>query len=237
MNYFLALVLIGLVILVHEFGHFLAARLVSIPIKVFAIGFGPALWKRNFGETEFRISLFPIGGYVLPKIENEEEFFAIEPVKRMIMTAGGPVASAIMPLCCFMILNGYWFGFSVDSLLVKAVTQTYTITYKMLLSLPLVFTHPEQLSGIIGMVQQGGEYVGLNALNALQFSAIISLNLFILNLLPIPILDGGKMLLYLSEKLHPSLARLQFPLAVAGWTLVLGLMVFTVIVDIKKCMG
>lgn len=45
MNYILAILLIGLVILFHELGHFVAARIVGIPIKIFSVGFGPALWK------------------------------------------------------------------------------------------------------------------------------------------------------------------------------------------------
>src|SRR5437868_7703838 len=59
----IALVL-GVMILVHEIGHFLAARLFHVRVDVFSIGFGPRLfgWKR--GETDYRVSALPLGGYV-----------------------------------------------------------------------------------------------------------------------------------------------------------------------------
>jgi regulator of sigma E protease len=52
------------IILVHEWGHFIAARLTGIRVETFSIGFGPAMWKRRSGATEFRLAWFPLGGYV-----------------------------------------------------------------------------------------------------------------------------------------------------------------------------
>ena len=54
----------GLVIFVHEFGHFLAAKAVGIKVEVFALGFGPRLWGFGRGETDYRISAVPLGGYI-----------------------------------------------------------------------------------------------------------------------------------------------------------------------------
>ena len=70
MNYVFTLLLIGFAILFHEFGHYLAARIANVPIQTFSVGFGPAVWKRQIGETEYRISWIPLGGYVLPAIED-----------------------------------------------------------------------------------------------------------------------------------------------------------------------
>ena len=66
------------------------------------------------------------------------------------------------------------------------------------------------------------------------FAVILSLNLAILNLLPLPPLDGGKIALYLLECIHPQLARLHYPLAVFGWVCLLGLMGYTTVLDIAK---
>lgn len=64
------LLLFGLTVLVHEGGHFLAARWLGLEADVFAIGFGPALWKRKIGGTEYRINAIPFGGYVsLPQLD------------------------------------------------------------------------------------------------------------------------------------------------------------------------
>ncbi len=53
----------GLVVTVHEFGHFIFAKLFNIGVPVFSIGFGPSLIKKKIGATEFRLSLIPLGGY------------------------------------------------------------------------------------------------------------------------------------------------------------------------------
>src|SRR5215207_6949139 len=58
------LVVFGLVVFVHELGHFLAAKAMGVYAPRFSIGFGPALWRRRFGETEYILALLPLGGYV-----------------------------------------------------------------------------------------------------------------------------------------------------------------------------
>jgi regulator of sigma E protease len=64
-GHFLAPVLVfGLVIFVHELGHFLAAKAVGVYAPRFSIGFGPTLWRRKRGETEYVLAAFPLGGYV-----------------------------------------------------------------------------------------------------------------------------------------------------------------------------
>lgn len=57
-------VTIGIIVLVHEAGHFLAAKSLNVEVRRFSIGFGPVLWKRKWGETEYAVSLVPLGGYV-----------------------------------------------------------------------------------------------------------------------------------------------------------------------------
>ncbi len=55
---------IGVLVLVHEFGHFIAAKLSKMRVEVFSIGFGTRLFGKKIGETDYRISAFPLGGYV-----------------------------------------------------------------------------------------------------------------------------------------------------------------------------
>jgi regulator of sigma E protease len=54
----------GLVVLVHELGHFIAAKWLGVYAPRFSIGFGPALWRRRFGETEYILAALPLGGFV-----------------------------------------------------------------------------------------------------------------------------------------------------------------------------
>lgn len=234
MNYFIIVFLIGFLILVHELGHFLAARWVKIPIARFSIGFGPRLWGFKRGETEYWLSLLPLGGYVLPEIEDEAEFFQIPVYKRIVFSLGGPVVNIILPLFLFAVLNTFTSGISFAGIFIKPFTQTLISLYNFLSAVPLLFSRPDQLSGIVGIVMQGGRFVGNDMLKALNFSILLSLNLAVFNLLPVPALDGGKIVLYLLEKLHPKLLRLHLPLALAGWLLLIGLMVYATVLDIGR---
>ena len=64
LRYLAPLVVFGLVVFVHELGHFLAAKALGVYAPRFSIGFGPALWRRRWGETEYVLALLPLGGYV-----------------------------------------------------------------------------------------------------------------------------------------------------------------------------
>ena len=63
-------VTIGIIVLVLEAGHLLAAKSLNVEVRRFSIGFGPVLWKRKWGETEYAVSLVPLGGYVQMTGEN-----------------------------------------------------------------------------------------------------------------------------------------------------------------------
>ena len=234
MQYIIALLLIGFVILAHEFGHFIAARIVNIPIKIFSIGFGPKLWAVKKRETEYRIAMIPLGGYVMPDVEDDKEFLALPLYKRIVMTAGGPLASIILPLFCFALANCISTGISPNSLFVKPFDQTYSVFSAVAVSLLGIFSQHSQLSGIIGVVAQGGQFIGVSFVKAIQFAGLISLNLAVLNFVPLPVLDGGKIFLYLMEGIHPKFSKLHYPLAIAGWVLVMGLMLYATAIDIVR---
>lgn len=233
MSYFLAFVMIGLAILAHEFGHFIAAKIVKLPIKVFSVGFGPKLWSKKIGSTDYKLSIIPLGGYVLPAIDDENDFFNIPVFKRIVMTAGGPLASILLPLFCFILINIFSSGLSFENVFILPVAQLVKAFHSIVVSL-LSLSGTEQLSGIIGIVAQGGSFIEGNILNGLKFLSLISINFALLNLLPIPVLDGGKILLYCLEKVHAKFLRLHYPLAIFGWVLVLGLMLYVSVLDIYK---
>ena len=65
MTYLTVILLICFLIFVHELGHFIAAKVSGIPIARFSIGFGPVLLSRRLKGTEYCLSLFPLGGYVI----------------------------------------------------------------------------------------------------------------------------------------------------------------------------
>jgi regulator of sigma E protease len=79
---------LGVVVFVHEFGHFLAAKLTGVYAPRFSIGFGKALWRRRWGETEYILAAIPLGGYVRMASKEDETMAALE---------GGPERPATAP--------------------------------------------------------------------------------------------------------------------------------------------
>lgn len=69
---------LGVVIFVHELGHFVAAKWAGVYAPRFSIGFGPALWSRKWGETEYMIAAFPLGGYVRMASREDEQVAFLE---------------------------------------------------------------------------------------------------------------------------------------------------------------
>ena len=67
-----AILIFGLLIAVHEFGHFFTAKLFGVKVNEFSIGMGPALWKRKRGETLYSLRLLPIGGFCAMEGEDED---------------------------------------------------------------------------------------------------------------------------------------------------------------------
>lgn len=109
-------VTIGIIVAVHEAGHLLAAKALNVKVERFSIGFGPILCKKQWGETEYAISLVPLGGYVQMtgengshKPENEEDrlrsYDAQPKHKRAIILAAGPFMNFILAFVCYVILG------------------------------------------------------------------------------------------------------------------------------------
>lgn len=234
MSYLLIAFVIGSLILLHELGHFLAARWLGIPISRFSVGFGPLLWSFKHNETEFGLAWFPFGGYVLPALEDEDDWLKIPAFKRVLFALGGPVANVLVAVFLFAALNVHTGHGSFFNVMVLPWAQTAAMFGAMLASIPAIFSHPDQLSGVVGIVAQGQEYVGFSLARALHFAIILSINLAVLNMLPIPALDGGKILMACAEKVWPASRRYHLRLAVAGWVFLIGLMLFATIMDVIR---
>jgi regulator of sigma E protease len=183
-NYLFAAICLGFVILFHEFGHFIAAWMVGIPIRIFSIGMGPKIWSFTKNGTEYRLSWIPFGGYVMPDVEDGPEFFQISPLRRIVMSAGGPLASIMLTIIGLALTNLLATGFSWYGTMVKPVVLAATLLGKMFASLAACFSKPGQLSSVVGIISEGGRFIGANWLHGLTFTALISLNLAMLNLLP-----------------------------------------------------
>ena len=103
---------IGLVIFVHEFGHFLAARLCKVRVDVFSLGFGPRLFSWRRGATLYQLALLPLGGYVRMAGEDQEPGRAPAPDElqgksvgqRFFIYAGGVLMNVVFAMVVFPIV-------------------------------------------------------------------------------------------------------------------------------------
>src|SRR5437867_4966556 len=66
-------IVLGILVLIHEFGHFSTAKLLGVRVETFSVGFGPRLFGLRRGETDYRVSAIPLGGYVKMTGENPDE--------------------------------------------------------------------------------------------------------------------------------------------------------------------
>ena len=100
------LVVLGIMVLVHEFGHFAVAKLCGIRVETFSIGFGKRLFGFRHGDTDYRISLLPLGGYVKMAGDTPGEapsgdpgdFNAHPRWQRILVALAGPVANFLLAL-------------------------------------------------------------------------------------------------------------------------------------------
>ena len=128
MTILLGILIFGLLIFVHELGHFLVARAFHIKVHAFSVGMGPAIWKRTKGDIEYSVRLLPIGGYV--KLEGEDEascdpnaFCRKKPYQRLLVLLAGGVMNIIAGFLIFLILFS-----SVSSIRVPVVDSVVSGT-------------------------------------------------------------------------------------------------------------
>ena len=115
MNSLLSFVLVlGILIFVHEFGHFLIAKLCGVRVLKFSLGFGNKVIGRKWGETEYLISAFPLGGYVkmygeqqgepIPESEKAYSFSHKSVKQRFAIVFGGPLFNLLFAVVLFFIM-------------------------------------------------------------------------------------------------------------------------------------
>ncbi len=107
---------LSVLIVVHEWGHFITAKKLGVTVERFALGFGPKIFSRKINGTEFMLCLIPLGGYV--KMAGDErgnlkgssdEFYSKPPGHRALIVLNGPVVNMILAYVClvFVFILGY----------------------------------------------------------------------------------------------------------------------------------
>ena len=111
------LVTIGVLVVIHEYGHYRAAVACNVKVLRFSVGFGQVLWRRQRGETEFVISALPLGGYVkmlderegpVDEAEQDRAFNRKPLLQRAFVVAAGPLANLLLAVLLYAGVN--WAG-------------------------------------------------------------------------------------------------------------------------------
>jgi regulator of sigma E protease len=342
------IVVLGVLIFVHEVGHFVFAKLFGVGVEKFSLGFGPKLvgWKK--GETEYLISAFPLGGYVkmvgegddaeLSEEEKGRSFAEKSPLRRIAIVVAGPLFNLLFAMLVYVIvfmvgvpiptarigevlkdkpaaraglkvndvitaINGKqvkkWEDFAavivdgkgepVDlqvrrdaailSLHVVPETQTVKNLFGEPVTSPLIGVKPSNetlierlgpfdavinggaltwsyikltvlslvkifervvsfktLGGPIMIAVLSGQQAAAGAVSFFAFMALLSINLGVLNLLPIPVLDGGHLFFFLYELIFRKPVRMKTREVAqqVGLVLLVSLMFFATYNDIER---
>lgn len=121
-----ALLFFGVIIMIHECGHFACAKLFKVKVNEFSLGMGPALFKRKKGDTLYAVRLFPIGGYVAMEGEDDasedDRAFNKKPVWQKMMIV---VAGALMNLILGFILMVLLLTTSTDLIGTNTIKEFY----------------------------------------------------------------------------------------------------------------
>jgi regulator of sigma E protease len=342
-------VVLGVLIFVHELGHFLLAKLMGVGVKKFSLGFGPRIVSRKVGMTEYMISSIPLGGYVKmvgeePDAELDESLLPLSyshkgVTRRTLIILAGPAFNLLLAVVIFFGL--FWFSgrpimepevgevqtempahvsgiragdrvlsvggkpvhqwndmadlvqesegrplsfeilrdnrtfsvkitpqlvptqnlwgeevekyaigitasgaFSIEQLNLfqstgEAVIYTWRIVTFTALTIGKILTGAvsvKALGGPIMIAQLTGEQAKAGLINLMFFVAVLSINLGVINLLPIPVLDGGHLLFCLIEAVRrkPVNLKVREVAHQVGFFVLILLMIFVIYNDIAR---
>jgi len=199
------------IVVVHELGHFIAARKAGIRVYEFSLGFpfSPRLFTLfRQKETAFTVRMLPIGGFVAFSPEGDEDapgLLAASRGKRALVLSAGSLFNIVFAFAVFVAV----FVMGRHLTLVDAVLLSAGTVWDMMSGTILFFQHIctghgalEGLSGPVGIAVMAGRAADTGILNLFYFAGGLSMSLGILNLLPLPALDGGHILLLCIEALR-----------------------------------
>ena len=332
MNIVYTLIILCVLVLVHEFGHFAVAKLNGIYVEEFSIGMGPKLISWGKGETLYSVRAFPIGGFVKmvgedEASDNERAFCNKSVLSRMAVTFAGPAMNFIFAIIFFMVAFMYFGSPASNGLIdtvypdfpaaaaglqpgdvlvqlddkridswddisafmqntqvgqqvavgyerggerlsaqvtlvaneegqpVLGITQgvaradffasvkrgfatTVEFTVLMLTALWQMITGQMavEVAGPVGMVSMVGEYADVGLMYLFLFAGVLSVNLGVMNLLPIPALDGSRLVFLLVEGIRrkPIDRDKEAMVNFVGFVLLMTLMLVVTYCDIER---
>lgn len=228
--------LLGFLIILHEFAHYIVARICGVKVIEFSIGFGKRIFQKEINKTIYTLRLVPLGGYVNLKGLDEknsdlDSYTSVSIWKRMLIILAGGIINILFGLIVYFILVGSINGIS------SAFMATGNFFCSIFESLKMLFTGEvsiDQFMGPIGISSIVSETKGIGEF--IYLLAVVSLSLGVTNLLPIPPLDGFKFLLLVIEAIRrkPFSEKFEYNMQFIGFFLLLVLSIFIAYNDVLR---
>lgn len=222
MSIIIFLIILSVLIVAHELGHLWAAKSGGIRVDEFGVGFPPrAKFLGKWRGTDFVLNWLPFGGYVKIFGENPEEgavveedsFAAKSKARQILVLSAGVIANFALAWVLFSIVlmlgiegqdgfvqrgffDSMWHGLLTTG---KITWLTLVAIYEIIAGAIVGQADFSGVVGPVGLVGVVGEVSALGLVYLLYFTAVISINLAIVNMIPVPALDGGRILLTLVE--------------------------------------
>lgn len=225
----------------------LVAKLCKVKVNEFAIGFGPVIWKYQGKETRYALRAIPLGGFC--NMEGEEErsevsgsFSKASIPRRIAIVAAGATVNIIFGIIVYFILMsciGMYVG-TEDTFVnhIKfAGRETGQLFVSLFDSLKQLFTGKigvDQMMGPVGISEVVAKTTGIQEF--IYLLSVVSLSLGVTNLLPIPALDGGKILLLIIEAIRrkPLSEKFEINIQLLGFSLLIALSMYITYHDITR---
>ena len=241
--------LLGFLVLIHEGGHFLVAKMCKVKVNEFAIGFGKILLQKQGKDTKYSLRLIPLGGFCSMEGEDEESddpgsFSKASVWKRMVIVLAGATVNIVFGILVYFILvstvgiqfadpakdtiaNRIYYGAQGTGQFIKAIFDSIKTLFSGGLK-------TNQMVGIVGISEVVVKTNGI--INYLNLLAVISVSLGVTNLLPIPALDGGKILILLIEIIRrkPMKIETEAKIQLIGFSILIALSLFVTYNDILR---
>ena len=244
--------LLGFLIIIHEAGHFLVAKLCKVKVNEFSIGFGKIIWKKQGKETLYTIRLIPLGGFVQMEGETEEStdkraFSNVNIPKRLAIVVAGAAVNIVFGILVYFILVstvGLEFADPAKDTFLNRIyyggIQTKEFIISLIESVKMLFTSglsTEQMTGPVGISQIVVQTTTFT--NYIYILSIISVSLGVTNLLPIPALDGGKIIILLIEAIRRKKIKVETEAAITlvGFSILIALSLYVTYNDIIRILN
>jgi len=232
------ILILGLLVFVHEFGHFIMAKRNGVKVEEFGFGFPPRIFSKKIKGTIYSINLIPLGGFVK---ENQKDFNKQSIVRRLKILSAGVLMNILLGILCLTIVSVFAYPW-YKGIFMGLINTFYLIGLilaalaGLLRDLVLLGRLSGDVFGPIGIASITGQVVSQGFLQTIYFIALLSINLAIINILPFPALDGGRLLFLGIEKIKgkPVSQKTEKIVHGIGFALLISLMIVITWRDIAR---